>query len=146
MKEFKLTFQEKKNFCVCSVLQAILRKYNINLSQKEISKNLTPSKEGGYFIDDGNVGNFLFSKGFRYEHYFWNTTPFHEPDSLLEEMNQNEGMIGFNKHVYILKNFQDPELEIIDPKDGEIIKKNLHDLLKDMKEKEGIFGLIKKVN
>jgi len=145
MKEFQVTPQEKYDFCVCSVLQAILRNYNINLSQEEISKNLMPGKNGGHMIDDASIGNFLFSNGFKYEHYFWNQTPFNEPDSLLEEMDKNEGFVGINKHVYILRNFKDPDLEMIDPVNGEVIRKSIFDVLKEMHEKDGGFGLIKKL-
>jgi ABC-type bacteriocin/lantibiotic exporter with double-glycine peptidase domain len=145
MKNFDVIPQEKYDFCVCSVLQAILRRYNINLSQNEIANNLTPCQNGGYKVNDASISNFLLSKGFRYEHYFWNETPFHEPDSLLEEMNKNEGSVSIGRHWYILKNFNDPNLEIIDPKDGEIIKKSIYGVLKEMHEKDGGFGLIKKL-
>jgi hypothetical protein len=146
MKNYEVKIQEKHDFCVCAVLQAIFNKNGINLSQEDISKNLTPGKDGGYKINDSNITNFLLSKGFKYEHYFWNETPFNEPDSLLQEMNINEGIVSLNKHSYILKNFSDPNLEIIDPKDGEIIKKNICNLLKEMHEKDGGFGLIKHIH
>ena len=145
MKEFQLTLQEKYDFCVCSVLQAVLRRYNINFSQEEISKNLTPGQNGGYKVDDASIGNFLLSNGFKYEHYFWNETPFHEPDSLLEEMNNNEGSVSIGKHWYLLKYFKDPDLEIIDPINGQVIRKSIYEVLKEMHEKDGGFGLIKKL-
>jgi hypothetical protein len=145
MKNFDITPQEKYDFCVCSVLQSILRNNNINFSQEDISKNLTPGKNGGYVVDDGSIGNFLSSKGFKYEHYFWNETPLHEPDSLLEEMNKNQGFVGINKHVYLLKSFKDPDLEIIDPVNGEVIRRSIYDVLKEMHEKDGGFGLIRKL-
>lgn len=146
MKEFNLTLQEEYDFCVCSVLQAILRRHNLQFSQKEIAKNLTPGKNGGYQVNDDKIKNFLLSNGFKYEYYFWNETPFHEPDSLLEEMNKNDGMVSLNKHNYILKYFKDPDLELINPDNGENIKQNLYTLLKEMHEKDGGFGLIKKLN
>lgn len=144
MKDFDIKIQEKYDFCVCSVLQAILKNYNIEFSQEQISKNLYPGTHGGYLVDDASIKDFLHSNGFSYTHYFWNQTPFHEPDSLLKEMNENEGFVGINKHVYVLKYFNDPDLEIIDPKDGKIIKKTLQDLLKEMREKDGGFGLLQR--
>lgn len=146
MKEFNLTLQEQYDFCVCSVLQAVLRRYNIEISQTEIAKNLTPGKEGGYISNDDKIKNFLFSNGFKYEHYFWNETPLHEPDSLLEEMHKNEGIVSINRHFYILKYFKDPAIELINPDNGELIKKDIHTLLEEMHEKDGGFGLIKKLN
>ncbi len=145
MKEFRVTPQEKYDFCVCSVLQSILRNYNLEFSQEEISKNLTPGKNGGYFVNDASISDFLLSNGFDYKHYFWNETPFHEPDSLLEEMNKNEGFVGINKHVYVLKYFNDPYLEIINPVNCKLIKKDISELLKEMSEKDGGFALIKKL-
>jgi ABC-type bacteriocin/lantibiotic exporter with double-glycine peptidase domain len=145
MKEFQVIPQERYDFCVCSVLQAILKNYNINFSQEEISKNLIPGQNGGYMTNDASIGNFLLSNGFKYEHYFWNATPLHEPDSLLEEMNKNEGFVAINKHVYVLKSFRDPDLEIIDPVNGQVIRKSIYEVLKEMHEKDGGFGLIKKL-
>jgi ABC-type bacteriocin/lantibiotic exporter with double-glycine peptidase domain len=145
MKEFQVTPQEKYDFCVCSVLQSILRNYNINLSQNEIANNLTPGKNGGYMVDDASIGNFLFSNGFKYEHYFWNETPFHEPDSLLQEMNKHEGSVSIGKHWYLLKSFKDPDLEIIDPVNGKLIRKSIYEVLNEMHEKDGGFGLIRKL-
>lgn len=145
MKEFQVTPQEKHDFCVCSVLQAVLRRYDINFSQNEIANNLTPGKNGGYMVDDASIGNFLFSNGFKYEHYFWNETPFHEPDSLLQEMNKHEGSVSIGKHWYLLKSFKDPDLEIIDPVNGKLIRKSIYEVLKEMHEKDGGFGLIKKL-
>ena len=96
-------------------------------------------------VNDASIGNFLLSNGFGYEHYFWNETPFHEPDDLLNEMNRNEGIVGINKHFYILKSFKDPDLEIIDPVNGKLIRKSIYEVLNEMHEKDGGFGLIKKL-
>lgn len=126
-------------------MQEIFLINNIKISQDEIAKNLTPS-EKGFYTDDDKIKGFLKGFGFEYKIYFRNTTPFNEPDFLLNEMNQNYGIIGVNSHTYFLKNFKDPRLELIDPKDEKLIEKNLYQTLKEMEEKGGFFGLVKKIN
>ena len=137
--------QEKNNYCVCAVLQEILLKNNIKIPQNEIATNLTPSKKG-FYTDDDRIKNFMNRNGFDYDFYLRNTTPFNEPDFLLNEMKNNFGIIGLNNHTYFLNNFEDPKLELIDPKDEKIIEKNLYQILGEMKKTNGFFGLIKKIN
>lgn len=136
--------QEKNNYCVCAVLQEIFLKNNIVISQEEIANNLTPS-EKGFYTDDDKIKKFMNTKGFEYNFYLRNTTPFNEPDMVLKEMENNFGMIGINNHTYFLKNFKDPRLELINPKDEMIIEKNLYQVLNEMRESNGFFGLIKKI-
>ena len=60
-------------------------------------------------------------------------------------MNKHEGSVSIGKHWYILKSFKDPDLEIIDPVNGKLIRKSIYEVLKEMHEKDGGFGLIKKL-
>ncbi len=46
MKKYPLIPPVKKDYCVCSVLQGILRENDIQISQDEIAINLTPAKKG----------------------------------------------------------------------------------------------------
>ncbi len=137
--------QEKENFCVCSVLQGIFKNYNLEMSQEEIAQNLTPSKKG-FYVDDFNFKNFLKSKGFDYKYYFYNQAPFNEPDFLLEEMKEENGFLGFYNHVYLLNDFRDPIVRLIDPSNNLLLEKKLTNLLYDMSQGYGFFGLIKKLN
>ena len=45
MKNYNLIPQEKDNYCVCSVLQAIFDFYGKRLNQKDISERLTSSEK-----------------------------------------------------------------------------------------------------
>src|SRR6056297_3364174 len=144
MKEYNIIPQEKNNFCVCSVLQSIFNKYNISMSQKEISKNLTPS-EKGFKIDDEKIKNFLNSKEFYYTAYWKNETPFNEPENVLEDIIKSEGFIGIKDHVYLVNYFNDPDIIITDPADISKIEKNLYSVRKEMEDSgNGYFCLIKK--
>jgi hypothetical protein len=141
MKDYKIKIQEKDNFCLCSVLQAIFRKYEIYFSQEEIAKNLTPLGNG-FLPGDDKIKEFLRNK-FNYEFYLHDETPFNEPDMLLKEMNQYHGIVGINHHVYLLEEFKDPILQMIDPKAIKIIEKNILLVRREMEEKDGFFGLLK---
>ena len=143
MKDYNLVPQENINYCLCSVLQAILNFHNISISQRNIVDRLTPSKKG-FYADDDKIKEFLLSNGFEYYFYYYNQTPFNEPDIVLRDMNNNHGIIGINSHAYILKYFKDPELELINPKDRSLIKINYYKLISEMKNSGGFFGLIKR--
>ena len=145
MKTYNLIPQEKDNFCICSCLQAIFDKYNIKISQKEISKNLNPSKNG-FYVDDDKIKKFLIKNKFEYFYYAYNATPFNEPDMLLNEMNENEGFIGINSHIYLLTEFKEPLLNLINPLDNKPLIKNIYNTINEMQEKYGFFGLVKKLN
>lgn len=144
MKNYNIIPQEKNNFCICSCLQAIFDKYKIKISQEEIAKNLTPA-EKGFKIHDNTFKNFVNARGFYFEFYWHNETPFNEPESLLEEIMKNEGFVGINSHTYLLNNFKYPELKLIDPNDKKIKIKNYDQTIKEMYNTEGFFALIKKL-
>ncbi|MEX0921072.1 MAG: hypothetical protein WDZ62_02295 [Candidatus Pacearchaeota archaeon] len=144
MVEQTLALQEKQNYCVCAVLQNIFIKYDIHLSQEDIAKSLTPS-EKGFYVDDKNFYNFMNLVGLKYKYYFHNETPFNEPETLLEEMSNTNGFIGHHNHVYLLENFKDPIVKMVDPKDNRIISRNLEKLMLNLKSGRGFFGLVKRV-
>ncbi|MCD4666576.1 hypothetical protein K8R47_02085 [archaeon] len=144
MEKYNLIPQEKPNFCVCSALQAIFRRKGLEITQEQIALNLTHSPKG-FLIDDNKIKELMSANGFEYENYYHNTTPFNEPDGLLYEMNLYDGIIGINSHVFLLNNFSDPQVEIINPKDGEISVIDFYKMLRDMSSKIGVFGLIKHI-
>lgn len=136
--------QEKWNYCVCSALQAVFFKYGIKISQKEISEKLTPTNKG-FRVDDKKIKIFMKELGFDYEFYWYNETPFNEPDELLKEM-KKAGIVGINNHVYLMCNFKDPDLVLGNPKNGWAGNYNLYKVIEEMeKSKKGFFGLIKKI-
>lgn len=145
MKNYNLIPQEKNNFCICSVLQAIFEKYKINLSQKEIAGNLTPA-ENGFYVDEDKIKKFLIRNKFEYFYYPYNATPFNEPDMLLKEINENNGFIGINSHIYLLTEFKDPLLNLINPLDNKHLIKNIYSTIKEMRKKYGFFGLLKYIS
>ncbi len=145
MSSIDLEVQKEDNFCLCSVLQTIFKKYDIKISQEEIANNLTPS-ENGFFAGDPLIKKFMRANGFDYQFYGHNQAPFNEPDMLLEDMGENNGLLGINSHIYLLKSFKDPKLEIIDPRDGGVIQTDIYQFLRKMENGEGLFGLIKYIH
>lgn len=145
MKPYNLTSQENNNWCILSCLQSILQyDKRLNIPQTNIAKELTQDKNG-FKIEDEKIKYFMNSRGFSYEWFWYNETPLNEPDSLLWEMRKEHGIIGLNNHTFLLKEFQDPVLTLIDPKDCMQSDKNLFALLREMQSVGGGFGLIKKL-
>jgi hypothetical protein len=141
-RKYSLTPQLNKDYCMCSVLQAILNRYEINIPQEQISNQLTVSKYG-HLVDDGKITDFLDSFGFNYTLHWNNETPFNEPDFILNEMNKHDGFVGINTHVYLLESFRDPYIRLNDPEDNNIITKDLPTVIEEMGN-QGFFALIKK--
>lgn len=141
MKNYKIKIQERDNFCLCSVLQAIFKQHEIYFSQIEIADRLTLS-EKGFLVNDVSIKRFLSSK-FDYSFYWYDETPFNEPDTLLKEMNQHHGLIGIKNHVYLFSEFREPFLQIINPKNADIIEEDISLIRREMQEKDGFFGLLK---
>lgn len=135
---------DRNNYCVCSVLQAVFARYGMAVSQDEVSANLTRLSDG-HDVNDDKIKSYLESKGFHYSLYWHNTTPFNEPDWLLRDIAKNDGFIGLEKHVYRVLSFSHPILEVDDPKDGSKKEFDFYDLLYHMEKEEGCFGLIKKL-
>jgi hypothetical protein len=142
MNSIELYAQEKKDFCLCSVLQAVFRKYGIVFSQQYISECLTPGKERGFVVDDKRIKEFMRKNGFEYSCFGAHETPFNEPETLLAEMCNENGIIGIKHHAYLVKKFERDTLTAINPEDKSEIEKEYPALLKEM-EKTGFFGLIK---
>nr|MBI4156438.1 hypothetical protein [Candidatus Woesearchaeota archaeon] len=142
-----MTIQEKNNYCVCAVLQRIFLEHKIIKSQNEIAKNLTPAKNG-FRVDDNKIKNFIKSEGFDYDFYWWNETPFNEPESILEDMkkNQNHGLVGIKDHLHLFYDFKYPQIQLIDPSDSQIKTRDYYQMIKEMRNTEGFFALIRKIN
>ena len=143
MKDYKVIPQERNTYCLCSVLQAIFCRHGMQIAQDEIASKLTPS-EKGFRVDDQRIISFLESHGFNYEHYWHNQTPFNEPDLFLQRMQKYDGILGFRTHVYLLQEFKDPTLRLIDPDKANLIETDIYEVLKEMQKSVGFFGLLKK--
>jgi len=148
MKKYNLSPPENNVWCVPSCLQAVLRYGGQEMSQKKIYNKLTKMENGFVLINDNKIEKFFEKRGFMYNSYFYNETPFNEPDGLLEKMSEekNHGILGINNHVYLLIEFSDPDLMLLEPKKRVMIKRDLIDLNTWMHENSiGVFGLVKKV-
>ncbi|MFA5953417.1 MAG: cysteine peptidase family C39 domain-containing protein [Candidatus Pacearchaeota archaeon] len=144
MKNYNLIPQEKNNYCLCSVIQAIFDKHGKKISQDQIAPQLN-SGENGFYFDDFKFKNFLNAYGFVYSLFKYDTTPFNEPDFLLSENFEKDIFIAWNKHVVLLNDFKDPYIEYINPDKGIVQKKELSSLLFEMSQnKSGFFGVISK--
>ncbi len=142
MKEYKLVPQETQNFGLCSVLQAILEKNGMQVSQSEIGFRLTRAKYG-FLVDDNKVKTFLEEKGFKYD-FFWHDKLPYEVDMVLEDMQKHEGVIGIDKQVYLVTAFHDPDVEMLDPGNNTKIRKSMYDIMGEMVSKEGFFAVIER--
>jgi len=143
MKSYNLIPQEKDDYCVCSVLQAIFDFHGIEINQRDISNKLT-SSEKGLKINDDRIKVFLTEMGFDYISYWRNETPLNEPWLVLDDMKKDHGLVGINHHMYLFSDFNYPKLNLIDPLDGKIKLKDYDSMIQEMYSTEGFFGLIKK--
>ncbi|OGJ12176.1 hypothetical protein A3K62_02700 [Candidatus Pacearchaeota archaeon RBG_16_35_8] len=141
MRHYELKPQEKDTYCACSCLQAIFKRHGIEISQQEIAESLNPSKRG-FYLDDGRMRRFLESHGFSYKFFFHNETDFNEPDALLEEIRERDGLIGINSHVFLFADFHYPDVKLIDPLHGIVIERDFFGLTREMARNEGFYGLI----
>ena len=143
MKHYDLVPQENNIYCVCSTLQAILARHGTGISQSQIASNLTPTANG-FLVGDNRIKDFLKSRGFDYFHYLHNQTPY-EPEYVLNDMDNNDGIIGINtqvNHVYLLQSFDGSKVKLIDPKDATIVEREYYELLKQV----GFYGLLKRLS
>ena len=145
MKRSLLASQERDDYCVCSVLQAILKGYGIDISQDEIASNLTPGEnENGFLVYDERMRDFVEGKGLSYEFCWYNQTPLNDPDSVLLDMRDHSGFVGIGSHLYLFQNYRRSQVELRNPKDNEIVVYDINDMVREMSSLErGSFGLIK---
>ena len=61
-------------------------------------------------------------------------------------MTHDEGFIGINSHVYLIRSFNYPVLNIIDPDGNKSLEKNLSEVLSEMQSSGGFFGIIRKLD
>jgi len=111
MKNYKIIPQEKDNYCVCSVLQAIFDFHGISISQEAISGKLT-SCEKDFKVNDDQIRNLLNDMGFDFTFYWKTETPLNEPCMFLDDMLLDPGLVGINHHIYLLYDFNYPHISI----------------------------------
>ena len=86
------------------------------------------------------------NRGFIYSLFSIYETPFNEPDELLKEMCLHDGIVGIDDHVYLVKDFKDSVVKLVDPKTGQEVEKDYYKLLREMeKDIDNGFGLIKRI-
>ncbi|MDP4039551.1 MAG: hypothetical protein Q8P57_03150 [Candidatus Pacearchaeota archaeon] len=137
--------QRKPTFCVCSILQGILNNHGIQISQEEIANNLTPSAKG-HRVDDHKIKDFLRLKGFEYNFYWHNETPFNEPLDLVDEISINHGLMAYGTHAYRIIRFEYPFIVAEDPADSSRRRFEFRALMREIGERGGGFGLIRRLD
>lgn len=148
MKNYDLSLQRKRDWCVPACLQAILRYEGVEITQERIIKQLNELENGLVLANDEKIKSFMRRNGFNYRFYFCDETPFNEPDFLLNEMSKanNHGIVGVNTHAFLLIDFKDPLLKLLDPGNGKIVTRDICDLDLEMREKSnGGYGLVEKI-
>ena len=145
MRHYELKPQEKDTYCLCSALQAVLDRHGVAISQDEIARHLTPSSNG-FKAHDKRIKRFMGSRGFSYEFYWHDEAPFNERDTLLQEINEKDGIIGINSHVFLFADFHYPDVKLIVPLHGIVIERDFFGLTREMARNEGFYGLIRRMS
>lgn len=152
VQEYNLISPERKNYCVCSVLQAILDKNGINMTQDEITDILAPGKKKskikGFKLDDENLVDFMKANGFNYKTYWRNQVLLNDIEFVLEEMKDREGIICMDRHAYLFADYNGFNVILIEPCKKEVKTYTTNSLDREMRNSKsmGSFGLIKKLN
>lgn len=148
--EYNLSRQEKPNYCIPAVLQAILRRYDEELAQQDIAAEIGLKESGAGF--DEHLEFFFAKRNLQFTFYNYNETPFNEPESLLQEalMQGLDVMIGYDTgkglHVQLMADFRGVILTLLDPSEKERHNENFFKILNRMSEKKsGGFGLVGKL-
>ena len=147
MKKYEMTKQQG-NLCIPAVIQAVLRKHHIELMQERIAKQLVRRKKGLMF--DESLRRIFDKYNLLYQYFNFNETPFNEPDFLLQENQDKDIMIGYDKgqglHIQLLIYFQYPKIILLDPADCRQHEENFQNILRTMFDtKKGGFGLVGKL-
>jgi hypothetical protein len=149
--EYNLSRQEKPNYCIPAVLQAILRRYDEESTQQDIAAEIELKESGAGF--DEHLEFFFAKRNLQYSYYNYNETPLNEPESLLQEalMQGLDVLVGYdagNKlHVQLMEDFRGVILTLLDPSDAECHHENFFKMLNRMSEKKsGGFGLVGKLS
>jgi len=146
MRDYHLIPPEKEMYCVCSVIQAIFDRLDVNISQEEIAERLTPSAHG-FLVDDKRMRNLIEGHDFSYEFFWRNQVPLNDPELVLWEMEEHSGFIGIGNHLFFVRGYNYPSLEVLNPENCETEIIVYREMDRKMREsKKGCFGLIKKLD
>ena len=148
---YNLSQQEEGNWCLPACLQAVLRRHEIYEEQEDIARDLGVDEDGAKIK---RIEEFLKQRGFSFEDYNYNQTPFNEPNFLLNEarIRGDDVLVDIPvqkrdvKHSLLLQDIQGNELIMLDP-DGVVKRtRNLYELHREMfQRKMGGFSVIKRV-
>ncbi|MDP3986972.1 MAG: hypothetical protein Q8P81_01980, partial [Nanoarchaeota archaeon] len=94
---------------------------------------------------DEAIDSFMKGNGFDYHLYWHNMTPFNEPDFLLASISPYRGFVALDHHVYLLGDFKDPTVSLVDPKNGYLAQHNLSKVRMMMDRLGGGFGVVKEL-
>ena len=147
---YNLSGQENEYWCFPACLQAVLRRHNLDETQKTIAEALQVDSNGAKIV---RVSEYLKQRGFDFVFYNYNQTPFNEPDFLLSESSRRglDVVVAIPgkrlNHTTLMADFRDPELVLLDPEGPVERRRNIYELIKEMHQREtGGFGIIDRLS
>ena len=147
MKSYQVVKQERDNYCIPAVLQAILRRHGEKVSQDEIASNLAFG-EKGFFSFCEEINRFFRKRGLKYSSFNYNEIPRDMIEVFLDEIPKKKDVfIILNNHAELIIELEYPRIRTIDSYNLMERERDIHEVFRDMYEKQiGEFGLVKKLN
>jgi hypothetical protein len=144
---YQLSRQEKSHYCIPSCIQAILKKYNFQVSQDEIAEKLGCLDKAPIFGE--NLNKFFHDYKMNFYYYNYNEVPFSCPSDILERAfkRNRDSMLGYKTenglHIQLITDFKDPLIKLLDPDTVKEHLENLDNIYHKMhSDKLGGFGTI----
>jgi hypothetical protein len=148
---YNLTKQERDYFCIPAVIQAVLRRREIEESQVAIAAEIG-CREGSAVKFGENLADFFEKRALDFTYYNFNELPTDDPYYITSYCFENDSdmMIGYGRtnhlHIRLATSFSNPNITLLDPDtciEGEI---DIDDVVEKMRDvKSGGFGLVEKL-
>jgi hypothetical protein len=150
IREYKLQVQEIDGFCMPSAVQAILKRRGHEFAQKDIAKALAFNPKDLCSFE--NLQTYLETFNLNARIFYYNALPFNDLEIFLESYAESDEdlIIGRKlnctyekKHVWLVYDFENPDLYLINPADRRNSRENAFAIERDMWQKqEGVYCLV----
>lgn len=151
---YDVSMQKNKDFCVPAIFQAIMRKYNIELMQHKIAKEINFDPKKLSLLD--NAVDFFKKRNLELKVYYYDEAPFNDHEFLIQTAFENDEdlIVGYNKgnsahqahHAHLAIALFGRNLIMIDPENLKEISENVYELERKMWNLDsGVYGLVRKL-
>lgn len=150
-RNYNITLQENRDFCMPSVFQAIMRKYDFELTQEQIAREVNFSPEKLVYFED--CADFFKKRNLQFNFYHYNQTPWNDHEILVSEAFEKgqDLVVAYESpkklsHAHLALDFSQRQLIMQDPGNFSIFSFDIYELERKMwADKVGVYGLVGKL-